>query len=204
MHTWASYSSQVHKHPPFVVKRLSSYHQTFRFPWQAYNRSMLYLTLDAHWYWLGGRGAPSSFNISAPSLQEWSKKDKADPQPGRLSSLLGSQVVTEPPPMSEEGGSTAPREWGQGRSLTNTVFWKLGIGTGASEAAVIPKGCQRVLEPLLRGGSDLMIIQVLSFHHYIHCLSALHTCLFPGLRGHTHHLHRTIHFNQKSGGKAHF
>lgn len=121
--------------------------------------------------WVAGGRPPAS--ISLLQVSEWSKKGKANLQPGRLSPLLGSQVVTQPPPASEEGGSTAPRELGQGRSLTNTVLWKLVIGTEASEAAVIPNGCQRVLEPLLWGGSDLIIIQMLSFHPYTCGLSAL-------------------------------
>lgn len=166
-----------------LLLRDLSHPQIFRFPWQAYNRSMFYLTLDVPWYWLGGwvgccreRGGSSYFKISAPRLQEWTEKAKAIPQPGGLSSLLESQVVS--------------------------FLWKQEFGTEASEAAIIPKGCQRVLESLLWGSSDLMKIQTCLFHPCRCSLSALHTCPFPGLRGHGHHLHGNINFNQKSGRKA--
>ena len=83
-----------------LLLRDLSHPQTFRFPWQAYNRSMLYLTLDVQWQWLGagqgvaGGGGFLLFQDLCPKTPRGNWEDKAIPQPGRLSPPPGSQVVT--------------------------------------------------------------------------------------------------------------
>ena len=83
-----------------LLLRDLSHPQTFRFPWQAYNRSMLYLTLDVQWQWLGagqgvaGGGGFLLFQDLCPKTPRGNWEDKAIPQPGGLSPPPGSQVVT--------------------------------------------------------------------------------------------------------------
>ena len=122
-----------------LLLRDLSHPQTFRFPWQAYNRSMFHLTLDVQWYWLG---AGQDFV-------------------GSRGFLLFRDLCSKTPRVNWEGQSNPTARWTESPARKpggHGFLWKQDFGTEASEAAIIPKGFQRVPESLLWGSSDLMII----------------------------------------------